>query len=59
MTRHSLARITLVGAFASLAGTAHAYPLNPWGVGTPQGTLVLNPFLYAYPAPISKVPPPR
>ena len=51
MTRHSLARITLVGAFASLAGTAHAYPLNPWGVGTPQGTLVLNPFLYAYPGP--------
>lgn len=51
MTRLSLARIAVVGAVASLAGTAHAYPLNPWGSATPQGSFVLNPFLYVYPGP--------
>lgn len=51
MTRCSLARLALTGLALLSSGAAHAYPLNPWGALTPQGTVVVNPFLYAYPGP--------
>lgn len=51
MTPRSLARLAALGTALALPGAAHAYPLNPWGVATPQSTFVLNPFVYAYPGP--------
>lgn len=50
-TWSSLAGLALSGLALLAPQDAGAYPLNPWGSMTSQGTYVLNPFLYVYGGP--------
>lgn len=49
-SRTAVSALTLVAGLAawSYSAPSQAYPLNPWGVQTAQGSYVLNPFLYFY-----------